>query len=250
MPVFEADAIVLRQYSLSDSDRIIIFITREFGKVRAAAQGVKKLQSRIAGCLEPFNHIQIEFWNREGKDLCQIRRVELTHSFNKKNPDFRQMCAFSYFSEITNEIIQENQANPALFRLLLSSLHTGEQHTVQSALIRYFEIWSLKLNGLLPNYAYCSNCGKCVKDDEFFTWIEAGQTRCRECAQGRGLRIGAQASVFLEEILRFPPDKLVIRPIDKEALVDVERLTQKLLSMAFEKQFKSYRILKEALQDH
>jgi DNA repair protein RecO (recombination protein O) len=249
MPVFEADAIVLRQYSLSDSDRIIVFITREFGKIRAAAQGVKKLQSRIASCLEPFNHIRIEFWNREGKDLSQIRRTELIHSFTQKNPDFRQICAFSYFSEITNEIIQENQANPALFRLLLSAFHAGEQLPINSALIRYFELWSLKLNGLLPNYAYCSNCGKCVKEEVFFSWIEAGQTRCVDCAQGRGLRIGEQASAFLEEIMHLPPDKLVVKPVTKEALLDVERLTKRLLSINFEKKLKSYRILREALQD-
>jgi DNA repair protein RecO (recombination protein O) len=249
MPVFEADAIVLRQYSLSDSDRIIVFITREFGKIRAAAQGVKKLQSRIAGCLEPFNHIRIEFWSREGKDLSQIRRTELIHSFLKRDPDFKQICAYSYFAEITNEIIQENQANPALFRLLLSSLHAGEQLPINAALIRYFELWSLKLNGLLPNYAYCSNCGKCVKEEMFFTWIEAGQTRCADCAQGRGLRIGALASVFLSEILRLPPDKLAVQPIANEALMDVERLTHRLLSINLEKQLKSYRILKEALQD-
>lgn len=249
MPVFEADAIVLRQYSLSDSDRIIVFITREFGKIRAAAQGVKKLQSHIAGCLEPFNHIRIEFWNREGKDLGQIRRTELMHSFTKRAPDFKQICAFSYFSEITNEIIQENQANPALFRLLLSCFHAGEQLSINSALIRYFELWSLKLNGLLPNYAYCSKCGKCVKDEMFFAWIEAGQTRCADCAQGRGLRIGEQASVFLEEIMHLPPDKLAAQPIAQEALIEVERLTGKLFSLNFEKQLKSYRILKEALRD-
>jgi DNA repair protein RecO (recombination protein O) len=249
MPVFEADAIVLRQYSLSDSDRIIVFITREFGKIRAAAQGVKKLKSLFSGCLEPFNHIQIEFWNREGKDLSQVRRTELIHSFTKRDPSFRQICAFSYFSEITHEIIQENQANPALFRLLLSCFHAGEQLPINSALIRYFELWSLKLNGLLPNYGYCSNCGKCVKEEVFFTWIEAGQTRCVNCAQGRGLRIGEQASAFLDEILHLPPDKVAVQAIAQEALIDVERLTQRLLIINFEKKLKSYRILKEALQD-
>jgi DNA repair protein RecO (recombination protein O) len=249
MPVFEADAIVLRQYSLSDSDRIIVFITREFGKIRAAAQGVKKLQSHIAGCLEPFNHIKLEFWNREGRDLSQIRGVDLIHSFVKKDPDFKQICAYSYFAEITNEIIQENQPNPVLFRLLLSSLHAGEQLTINSALIRYFELWALKLSGLLPNYAYCSNCGKCVKDEMFFAWIEAGQTRCADCAQGRGLSVCADASIFLEEIFHLPPDKLAVLPVSRDALSAVERLTHRLVSVNFEKQPKSYRILKEALQD-
>ena len=62
MPVHEAEAIVLRQYSLSDSDRIIVFITREFGKIRAVAKGVKKPKSRFAGALEPLNHIRLEFY--------------------------------------------------------------------------------------------------------------------------------------------------------------------------------------------
>jgi DNA repair protein RecO (recombination protein O) len=183
MPVYEAEAIVLRQYPLSDSDRIIVFFTQEYGKIRAVAQGIKKLQSRIAGCLEPFNHVRLEFWSREGKDLCQIRRVELVHSFLRKDPDFGQICAFSYFAEISNEMVQENQANPALFRLLVSSLRAGEQHRVTHALLRYFEIWCLKLNGLLPNYAYCSNCGKYVKDDGFFAWIESGQALCSACSR-------------------------------------------------------------------
>ena len=51
MPLYEAEAIVLRQYALSDSDRIIVFITKEFGKIRAAAKGVKKPKSRAPAAI-------------------------------------------------------------------------------------------------------------------------------------------------------------------------------------------------------
>lgn len=248
MPVHEADAIVLRQYALSDSDRILICFTREYGKVRAVAQGIKKLQSRMAGCLEPLNHVQIEFWTREGKELGQIRRAELVHSFWKKKPDLRQIYAFSYFAEISHDLVQENQPNPALFRLLLAALAAGEHQDIAPALVRYFELWALKLNGLLPNYAYCSNCGKCVKDEGFFAWIEAGQTRCAACAQHRGVRIGAAASAALEEMMKLPPEKFMVRPLAEDAGADIERLSQRLLGLHLEKQLKSYRILREVLQ--
>ncbi len=248
MPVHEAEAIVLRQYSLSDSDRIIVFVTREYGKVRAAAQGVKKPKSRMAGCLEPLNHIRLEFWTREGKDLGQVRQAELIHSYLGKNPGLVQVCAFSYFAEIANEMVQDNQPNNALFRLILASLDVGEAHGITQSLVRYFEIWCLKLNGLFPNYAYCSNCGKCVKDEEFFAWIEAGQARCTSCAQGRGLRIGAGACVALEAMTRLSPVQFAVQPLSSSAALDIERLSQRLLSLHLEKQLKSYRILKEALQ--
>ncbi len=248
MSVYEAEAIVLRRYSLSDSDRIIVVITREYGKVRAAAQGVKKPKSRIAGCLEPLNHIRLEFWSREGRELSRIRQAELIHSYLGKNPDLAHVYAFSYFAEIAHEMVQENQPNHALFRLLLAALDAGERWAVSRALVRYYEIWCLKLNGLFPNYDYCSNCGKCVKDDGFFAWIEAGQARCPGCAQGRGLRIRASAYAALEAMTKLSPEQFAAQPFTNDAASDIERLSQTLLNLHLEKQLKSYQLLKEALQ--
>ncbi len=248
MTVHVAEAIVLRHYSLSDSDRIVVFITREFGKIRAVAQGVKKPQSRLGGCLEPLNHIQLEFWAREGRDLGQIRQADLIRSYLGMDADLLKIYAYSYFAELINELVQDYQANEALFRLLLASLETGAKHSISPSLLRYFEIWCLKLSGLLPNYAYCSNCGKCVKDDGFFAWLEAGQTRCFACADGRGLRIGGSASAALELMSKLSPGQFVMRPLEKDAGPEIERLTQRLLSLHLEKQLKSYRILREALQ--
>ncbi len=247
MPIYEAEAIVLRQYSLSDSDRIIVFITREFGKIRAAAKGVKKPRSRISGTLELLNHVRLEFWTREGRELDQVRQAELIHSYFGKSPELLQVSGFSYFAELVNEIVQDNQPNQPLFRLLLASLKAGEGGAVNQALIRYFEVWCLKLGGLLPDYAYCSNCGKCVKDDRFFAWIEAGQARCVECSKGQGLPMGPEASSALQWMMKLNPQQFMMRPLNRNAADEIEKLSQRLLSLHLEKNFKSYRILKEAL---
>jgi DNA repair protein RecO (recombination protein O) len=247
MPVHLAEAIVLRQYSLAESDRIIVFITREYGKIRAAAQGAKKPKSRLSGRLEPLNHVRLEFYAREGRDLGQVRQVELIHSYLSKNPSLKQVCCFSYFAEIVSEIIQDNQPNISLFRLLLASLEAGERLVPNQPLVRYFEIWSLKLGGLLPNYAYCSNCGKCVKDEGFFAWLDAGQVRCQACAQGRGLRVGVAGATALQTMTTLSPELFASQPFAEDAAVDLERLTQRLLELHLEKQLRSYRILKEAL---
>jgi DNA repair protein RecO (recombination protein O) len=247
MPVHEAEAIVLRQYSLSDSDRIIVFMTREFGKVRAAAQGVKKIKSRMAGALELLNHLHLEFWIREGRELAQIRHTEFIHSYLGRQPALKQMCAFSYFAEITNEVAQDNQPHQALFRLLLASLNAGEGYGINESLIRYFEIWCLKLSGLLPNYAYCSNCGKCVKDVGFFAWIESGQVRCHACADGQGLGVGAAAAAALEAMMKYGPGQFMVQPLASDSAMELERLSQRLLGLQLEKELKSYRILREIL---
>jgi DNA repair protein RecO (recombination protein O) len=247
MPVHEAEAIVLRQYSLSDSDRIIVFITREFGKVRAVAKAVKKPGSRIGGCLEPLNHIRLEFFAKEGRELGQIRQAELIRAYLGKQLSLEHLYAFSYFAEIANEIVQDNQPNAAQFRLLLASLEAGNTGAVTGPLVRYYEIWSLKLGGILPNYAYCSNCGKCVKDDGFFAWPESGQVRCFSCAQGRGLRVGAEAAAALDSMTRVGPGQFMAQQLTRDSSVELERLSQRLLGLHLDRELKSYRVLKEVL---
>jgi DNA repair protein RecO (recombination protein O) len=247
MPVYEAEAIVLRQYPLSESDRIIVFITREYGRLRAAAKGVKKATSRIAGYLEPFNHIGLEFFAKEGHDLGQVRQAELIHSFLGMNPNLKQIYAFNYFAEISCEIAQDYQANAPLFRLLLATLDLGSKHDINQALVRYFEIWCLKLSGLFPNYGYCSNCGKCVKDEGFFAQLQAGQGLCNACAQGHGFRIGASALSALAAMAKHSPEQFMTFPLEEDAAREIEKLAGKLLALHLEKQLKSYRILKEVL---
>jgi DNA repair protein RecO (recombination protein O) len=247
MPAHEAEAIVLRQYSLSDADRIVVFITREFGKVRGVAQGAKKPTSRIAAALEPLNHLHLEFYAKEGRELHQIRHAELIHPYLGRNPTLGRIYAFSYFAEIASEIMQDNQQNQPLFRLLLASLEAGEQNQANQSLVRYYEIWSLKLSGLLPNYAYCSNCGKCVKDEGFFAWIESGQVRCRTCAQRRGLRVGAAAAVALDAMMRLSPGQFMAQPLAQDASAEIEHLSQRLLGLQLERGLKSYRMLREVI---
>jgi DNA repair protein RecO (recombination protein O) len=50
-----SEAIVLRQNDWGEADRLLWLYTREMGKVRAIAKGVRKPRSRKAGHLEPLD---------------------------------------------------------------------------------------------------------------------------------------------------------------------------------------------------
>jgi len=248
VPIFEAEAIVLRHYPLSESSRIVVFFTLEHGKLRAAADGIKKPKNRLAGALEPFNRVRAEFWFREGKDLGKIRDAELISAFPGKALDLRRIYTCSYFTELINEIVQENQANHALFRLLSASLKAGTDALPTAALVRYFEIWALRLNGFLPDFTRCSACGKRVSDDGFFVWIESGEVRCQVCAGDVGLHMSAKSVSALEKMMKLPPEGFMIDPFEQAAASELERFTQMLLGFNLEKRLKSWPLLREALQ--
>jgi DNA repair protein RecO (recombination protein O) len=249
MPIYEDEAIVLRQYPLADSDSIVVCATPGLGKIRTVARGIKKPGNRLAGCLEPLNHIRVAFFAREGLDLGRIRNAELIHSYSGKIKSVHHLFAFSYFSELVHVLIQENQANPTLFRLLLASLRAGERYVPVAPLARYFEVWCLKISGLYPNYAYCSGCGKYVKELGFFAHVKDGQAFCGDCAGNRGTFIGSAASRALEAIVKLPPEEFAVIPLEAEAGLQLERLTQDLLGQNLDGPLKSYRILKSALQE-
>jgi DNA repair protein RecO (recombination protein O) len=249
MPTHSAEAVVLRQYSLAEADRIVVFFSREYGKIRAVAKGAKKLRSRLGGCLEPLNQIQIEFFAREGSDLGRITRCEMLHSYLGSNPAPENMVLLSYLGEIINEIVQENNPNPLLYRLFLATLKAGEKTGMNESLVRYFEFWSLKLSGLLPNYDYCSNCSRCVKDVGFYAWFEAGQARCEECAGNKGIRIRPVAAKTLQAIWELSPEQFASRPLAAAAAGDLERLSRKLLEWHLEKQLKSLPAVRAVFSD-
>ena len=247
MPTYEDEAIVLRQYPLAESDSIVVCVAPELGKVRAVAHGIKRAKSRFAGCLEPLNHIRVVFFNREGRDLGNIRHAELIHSYSGRIPTLNHIFAFTFFAELVHALAQENQSSHALFRLLLASLKAGEKKAAILPLVRYFEIWCLKIGGFYPNYDNCSSCGKFLKEDGFHALIKDGTALCGNCGPRDGIFVGTAAATSLQRIMKCPPEDFAAIPLETEACRQLERLAHGLLAQNLDSPLKSYRILKEAL---
>jgi DNA repair protein RecO (recombination protein O) len=247
MPTQTAEAVVLRQYALGEADRIIVLFTREFGKLRAVARGARKLRNRFGGSLEPFTHIRLHFFLKEGAELARIDHCEVVHAYMGQGMDLDRLYAFTYFAEIIQQIVEDNNANQYLFRLFISALQVAEETRVSVALVHYFEVWALKLSGWFPNYGTCSKCGKCVKDCGFYALLEVGQGLCAQCANERGLHVRPAAARAIFDMSTLSPREFTVRSLDATASSDLERLIQKHFEWQLERQLKSYPALREML---
>ncbi|MDX6314655.1 MAG: repair protein RecO, partial [Streptomyces sp.] len=67
MSLFRDDGIVLRTQKLGEADRIITLLTRRHGRVRAVARGVRRTKSKFGARLEPFSHVDVQFFARGGE---------------------------------------------------------------------------------------------------------------------------------------------------------------------------------------
>src|ERR1043166_9406938 len=76
MPLHTADALILRPYKLGESDRIVLFLTRDRGKKRGVAKNSRQSRRRFGGALEPLTCGRVGYMERERRDLVSLRYVE------------------------------------------------------------------------------------------------------------------------------------------------------------------------------
>ena len=80
MPLYTADALVLRTYKLGEADRIVVFLTRDRGKKRGVAKGARRPRSRFAGALEPLTEVRMAYFEKERRELVGLNYAETVRS--------------------------------------------------------------------------------------------------------------------------------------------------------------------------
>ncbi|OGD52106.1 hypothetical protein A2608_00360 [Candidatus Azambacteria bacterium RIFOXYD1_FULL_44_10] len=60
MATYQTEAIILKRENVGEADRSYIIYSKDFGKLRVSAQGVRKITAKLTGHLEPFNLAWLE----------------------------------------------------------------------------------------------------------------------------------------------------------------------------------------------
>lgn len=149
MPLFTTDALILRTYKLGESDRIVVFLTRDRGKKRGVAKNARQSRRRFGGALEPMTCGLVTYREREGRDLVFLQDIAPTRSPLRMPAGSGAALGYvSYFAELIDEWAQDNDANETLYRLGSSVVEALTEGVAAEPLARYFEYWLLRLQGV------------------------------------------------------------------------------------------------------
>src|SRR5215475_2065090 len=163
MPVYEAEALILRTYKLAEADRIVVFLTRDRGKKRGVAKGARRARSRFTGTLEALTRASVAYYERELRDLVRINYVVPQRSalsaVARGTADASALGHAEYFAELIDEWAPEGHADERLYRLGSSVIDALADGTPVDPLARYFEFWLLRLQGVYPSLSACPACG-------------------------------------------------------------------------------------------
>lgn len=180
MRTYRDEAVVLRTHDLGEVDRIVTLLSREHGRVRGVAKGVRRSKSRFGARLEPFSHVDVQLY--EGRSLDTVTQAESLHPYGAALcTDYPRWTAGTAMLEAAERLTaEEKEPASQQFLLLLGGLRalTDGRRSPGLVLDAYL-LRSIAVAGWSPSFADCSRCGAPGPHRAFH--FGSGGAVCQDC---------------------------------------------------------------------
>jgi len=231
--------IILRRINLGEADRILTVLTKNHGKIRVVAKGIRKTLSKLAGHLEPF--CLTELMVTEGKSLNIITSAQVKETYINLRSNLESTRKAYFLAEVIDKIVDENHPHEEIFDLLkktLESINSGSNELMQS----YFEINLLAELGFKPELEHCLDCHGKLDPQKVLFNAEQGGLTCGKCSGGR--EISEKAIKVLRLFLAYNISIIDRIKTDEKLTKEILYLTNIYLKTISQQEFKTERFLK------
>ena len=160
MPTYRDTGVVLRTHKLGEADRIVTLLTKDRGRVRAVARGVRKTSSKYGARLEPFGYVDFQCF--EGRNLDTITQVESLAAFGAAfSDDYARWTSGQAIVETAEKLTgEEGEPEVQQFTLLVSALRAlAENRHPHGLILDSYLLRSLAIGGWAPSFDTCAQCG-------------------------------------------------------------------------------------------
>jgi len=237
MALLDSEALILRSYNLAEADKIIVSLSRSAGLIRGVAKGSRKLRNRFGASLEPFTLVNLTWYEKENQELVSIRQTEILRSYFKLSSDENVVTSLAYMGDLLIEFSPPRQANDTLFRMVAACLEAiAESPSDLQAVVRYFEVWLLKIEGFLPDLKRCPDCTRVLAGEPVYMGNDLA-LRCRDCSNGRGGTISKSLHAHLRATETLPPAQFAesTRDVSSNTRRELGELTHQLIGRVLER---------------
>jgi len=238
MALFETEALILRSYNLAEADKIVVCLSRSAGLIRGVAKGCRKLQNRFGAALEPFTVINLTYYEKEHRELVSFRQAEILKSRFNLSSNASVLAGFSYMGDLLVDFSPPHQANDNLYRMALACFEAvSETPEDVDSVLRYFEVWLLKLEGFLPDLRACGNCHRAFTGEEAVYLDPDLSLRCVQCSNGRGGAVSKRLHTHLRTTEKLSPAKFAeeARGVSKVTKQEMAELSFQLIGRVLER---------------
>lgn len=227
MILYKTEAVVLRDYDLGDQDKIVVFYSPKYGKIKVVAKGARRIKSRFAPLVQLLSYDILLIHKNGEKSLDTLNEGEIKYYFPEIKKDLLRFAYSCYLVELVDKFVGEREPHPFLFQLLLKTLfllEKGSKYTL-NLLMRSFELKLLSVLGYRPYLEGCVNCRRDTKlIKSFYFSLRLGGLLCGSCQEvdkGR-INISKKASLLMSYLLFSSLEKVFQQKVDKSVQKEIE----------------------------
>ena len=149
--IYKAEAIILKRKIIGETDRILIIFSKQYGKIKVIAKGIRRTSSKRSPHLELFTHVDLVL--HKGKIWDSVSEVNTIEIFQGLRKHLSRISIAYYLSELVDRLLPDRQEHADVFAFLVESFQIlnygqykkGREFCEQRSLIL------LKLLGYIPD---------------------------------------------------------------------------------------------------
>ncbi len=180
---FVTDAINLKSYNLSESDKIIVMYSKDKGLIRGVAKGVKKPKSKLGARMDLLvaNKVMLH----KGKNLDTICQADVVNTFNKTRTDLDKIFYSMYVTEvISNFGLEDDPEASNVYNLLyktLNSISNAETKVEILISVIKFQLKMMRETGFSLELESCLCCHRKIEEEAMYLVHGLGGVVCKDC---------------------------------------------------------------------
>lgn len=177
--LYRTPAVILKRMDLGEADRIVTLFSRDEGKVRAVAKGVRRTTSRSAGHLEPFTLTDVLL--AVGRELDVVSQADTLDAFREIREDLDLTTHALYLIEVVDLLTEDRSENRVVYEILVEGLDALRRDADARLVLVIFHLRLLEALGYRPELRECVSCRSVIEPDRNHFSPLLGGVMCPAC---------------------------------------------------------------------
>ena len=207
---FVTDAINLKSYNLSESDKIIVMYSKDKGLIKGVAKGVKKPKSKLGARMDLLVANKLMLY--KGRNLDRICQADVLNTFNKTRRDMDKIFYSMYISEVVSNFgLEDDPCSKEIYDLLYKALEKiSDAETKEEILIAVikFQLKMMQISGFGIEFESCLCCREPIGEENMYFSSRMGGVVCEKCNETLHLKTMMHHKIrdFLNALVQFDFD--------------------------------------------
>lgn len=245
MAIQKTEAFVLRTFPFRTSSLLATLFSKDFGKLKGIAKGVRKEGILRPSAFEPFTLLEIIFYEKVHSEIHLISETSILETHEGVRRDLSRLATAYYVAELTDQLTEIQDPHPSLFELL-QFVFNYLPALPPSLLARFFEIRILSEIGFLPRLESCVNCGERNLEKVYFS-VRQGTVLCLRCRQrsSDSRLLSAQALAAMKIFSGREPREVTHYSLPDETEKEMREMIERFLNERIGKPLSARRFLNQ-----